>query len=197
MTVTGDGTYASPMSVLATAVGTYTWHSTYSGDTNNNPASDNGANEGLVTVTPMCPTVTGIGRIGVHHQSTVLVVTFDGTVDPTKADNTKDYKVIRPSGATVPIISAKFNPATNTVRLIPAVRLNVHYHFKLSLVIPCPFQQTPATVIVPFGSKYSLIGFHNHKGEFVTVDHGRITGFYNHQGEYIPVHRGELDRVKR
>ena len=50
VTVNGDGTYSSPTSVLATEVGIYTWHATYSGDDNNNGASDNGANEGVTTV---------------------------------------------------------------------------------------------------------------------------------------------------
>ena len=49
VTVTGDGTYSSP-SVLATEVGAYTWHATYSGDSLNNGASDNGANEGVTTI---------------------------------------------------------------------------------------------------------------------------------------------------
>ena len=141
-----------------------------------------------------CPTVSGIGRIGVHHQRTELVVTFDGVVDPAKAANPLDYEVIRPSGKTIPIKSATFNPATNAVTVIPAVKLNVHYHFKLSVVIPCPNEQTPETVIVPFGGKGSLIGFHNHKGEFVTVQNGRITGFDNHQGQFIPVHHGKIEK---
>ena len=42
--------YNSPTSVLATQVGTYTWHAHYSGDTNNNGADDNGTNEGVITV---------------------------------------------------------------------------------------------------------------------------------------------------
>ena len=49
VTVNGTGVYNSP-TVLATQVGTYTWHAHYSGDTNNNGADDNGANEGVITV---------------------------------------------------------------------------------------------------------------------------------------------------
>ena len=47
---TGDGVYGSPTSVLATEVGTYSWHAVYSGDTLNAGASDNGANEGVTTI---------------------------------------------------------------------------------------------------------------------------------------------------
>ena len=49
VTVSGDNTYSSP-NVTATQVGTYTWHAAYSGDTNNNGATDNGTNESLTTV---------------------------------------------------------------------------------------------------------------------------------------------------
>jgi hypothetical protein len=129
------------------------------------------------TYMPVCPTVVGIGRIGLHHQPTELVVTFDGTVDPNKADNPADYSVITRTGRTIPIKSATFDPDTNAVTVISAQRLNVHHHFDLSLVIPCPNEQTPETVVIPFGGKASLIGFHNHRGEFVPVKNGRIVGF--------------------
>ena len=46
VTVNGNGTYTAPV-VAATQVGTYTWHATYSGDSNNNSAVDNGQNESL------------------------------------------------------------------------------------------------------------------------------------------------------
>jgi hypothetical protein len=149
----------------------------------------------LPATTP-CPTVVGLGRIGVHHQRTELVVSFDGTVDPTKADNPSNYSVITPSGKTIPVKSASFDPATNSVTLIPARRLNVHHDFRLSLEIPCPNEQTSETVIIPFGSKQSLIGFHNHRGEFVSVKNGRIDGFYDYKDQFIPVHNGKIVRVK-
>ena len=146
--------------------------------------------------TPACPTVGGLGRIGVHHQRTKLIVSFDGTVDPTKAENPGDYSVIARSGKTIPIKSASFDPATNSVTLIPARRLNVHYDFRLSLAIPCPNEQTSETVVIPFGGKRSLIGFHNHRGEFVSVKNGRINGFFNHNDRFIPVHNRKIVRLK-
>jgi hypothetical protein len=149
----------------------------------------------LPATTP-CPTVVGLGRIGVHHQRTKLVVSFDGTVDPTKAENPSDYSVITPSGKTIPIKSASFDPATNSVTLITARRLNVHHDFRLSLEIPCPNEQSSETVVIPFGSKRSLIGFHNHRGEFVSVKNGRIDGFFNYKDQFIPVHNGKIVRLK-
>ncbi len=148
------------------------------------------------TYLPACPTVSGIRRIGVHHQRTLLVVTFDGPVDPAKADDPGDYAVIRPSGKTISIKSATYDPATNAVALIPAERLNVHDRFRLSVVLPCPNEPTGETVVIPFGGKDSLIGFHNHRGEFVSVKNGRITGFDNREGVFIPVHHGKIEEEK-
>ena len=48
VTIAGDGTYTSP-TITATQVGTYTFHANYAGDTLNNGAVDNGANESLTT----------------------------------------------------------------------------------------------------------------------------------------------------
>jgi hypothetical protein len=147
------------------------------------------------TYLPACPTLTSIGRIGVHHQETKLIVTFDGPVDPAKAEMPANYTVITHTGQKIPITSAKFDPATNSVTLIPAIKLNVHLHYDLSVVLPCPNEQTGDTVIVPFGGKRSLIGFHNHRGEFVSVQNGRITGFENKRGQFVPVHNGHIVKV--
>jgi hypothetical protein len=123
-----------------------------------------------------CPTTGKIGRIGVHHQRTLLILPFNGTVDPAKAADPADYHVITRAGRTIPIVSADFNPATNSVTLRPAVRLNVHDRFKLWVRIPCPSTDNDI-VTIPFGTKYSLIGFHNHKGQFIPVRNGRIVRF--------------------
>jgi hypothetical protein len=147
------------------------------------------------TYLPACPTVAGIGRIGVHHQETKLVVTFDGPVDPAKAEIPVDYAVFKNSGKKVSIKSATFDPIANSVTLVPAGHLNVHYHYRLSVVLPCPNEVTGETVIVPFGGKRSLIGFHNHRGEFVSVEHGRITGFENKRSQFVPVRHGHIVRV--
>ncbi len=64
-------------------------------------------------------------------------------------------------------------------------------------MIPCPNEATPETVVIPFGSKDSLIGFHNHKGEYVSVKNGRINGFLNRSGQFIPVHNRKIERLER
>jgi hypothetical protein len=82
--------------------------------------------------------------------------------------------VITRTGQKVPIISANYNPATNSVTLRTARPLNVHHRFRLSVKLPCPDGAPEETVIIPFGRKSSLIGFHDKHGHFVTVHAGAI-----------------------
>jgi hypothetical protein len=48
--VNGDGTYSTPNGYLPTAAGSYTWSASYSGDSNNDSATDNGQNESETVV---------------------------------------------------------------------------------------------------------------------------------------------------
>jgi hypothetical protein len=105
--------------------------------------------------TPMCQ-VSGLVRFGVHHQQTQLVVSFTGTVDPTLANNPANYTIIASNGERIAVVSATFDSATNSVTLIPARRLNAHFHFVLQFTLPCP---GGTQVSVPFGGKASLGGF--------------------------------------
>lgn len=76
-------------------------------------------------------------------------------------------------------------------------RLNVRHDYRLPLVIPCANESADKTMIFPFGSKYSLIGFDNPKVEFVTISDGKITGFYNRDAVYITVHNGRRHLSRR
>ncbi len=161
-------------------------------------ADSSGSSTVTVTYTyaAPCPTIVSIGRTGLHHQQTRLVVTFDGAVDPAKAANPDNYSVITPSGRTIRIISAEFNPATNAVTLIPETQLNVHYMFRLKAVLPCQDMQMETTVIVPFGSKKSLIGFQNHRGDIVEVKNSRIVGYETRNNVFVPVRDGKIEKVR-
>ena len=60
VSVSGNGTYTTPVGTLptrGTVTGTYKWDSSYSGDTNNNSASENGAAGEQVTVNPASPCI--------------------------------------------------------------------------------------------------------------------------------------------
>ena len=60
--VSGNGTYTTPtgyaLPTTGTVTGTYQWDTSYSGDTNNNTASDTNASNEQVMVSPASPTLT-------------------------------------------------------------------------------------------------------------------------------------------
>ncbi|HKM53704.1 MAG TPA: choice-of-anchor E domain-containing protein [Isosphaeraceae bacterium] len=141
------------------------------------------------TYVPECPTAVGIGRIGLHHQQTQIVVTYSGVVNPVLAENPNDYTVITRTGKKIPIISATFNPSTNSVTLIPAHRLNVHHHFLLSAKPPCPIGQPGNAQIIPFGGKQTLLGFYNHRGQFVPFHPRGSAGSESRRGQSVAIHQ--------
>ncbi len=63
VTVSGNGTYSTPTPVLPTQVGNYVWSATYSGDTNNSTATDNGQNE-TSTVSQAGPAINTVASAG-------------------------------------------------------------------------------------------------------------------------------------
>ncbi|HXY61070.1 MAG TPA: hypothetical protein VEH26_05660 [Chthoniobacterales bacterium] len=58
VTVTGDNSYSTPTGFTPSTPDTYTWHATYSGDSNNASVTDNGQNESEVAVPAGSPTPT-------------------------------------------------------------------------------------------------------------------------------------------
>ncbi|MBV8316042.1 MAG: choice-of-anchor E domain-containing protein [Planctomycetaceae bacterium] len=123
------------------------------------------------TYTPATCAITRISRIGVHNQTTQLIVAFSGTVNPTLAENVNNYSIIASDGTKIAVVSAVYDATTNSVTLTPAKKLNAHYTFTLSATLPCT---TVMTVLVPFGGKPTLIGFVNHRGQFVPITNGVI-----------------------
>ena len=103
VTVAGDGTYNSPSCPLMTQVGTYTWSATYSGDTLNNGAVDNGQNESVTSIkaSPSIATqasVTGNGVVGTD--STSDTATISGGDDP---QGSIQFSITDPNGITTQV----------------------------------------------------------------------------------------------
>ena len=89
VTVNGDGTYSTPTGFLlpssGAVTGTYQWNATYSGDTFNNPASDNSDPNERITVVPAAPTIATTPNptsTTVGHTLTDVAV-LSGTYFPT------------------------------------------------------------------------------------------------------------------
>jgi uncharacterized repeat protein (TIGR01451 family) len=101
--VTGDGSYDSPSCPTLTEVGSYTWSASYSGDSLNNGAVDNGDNETVTSIkaSPSIATkasVTGNGVVGTD--STSDTATVSGGDDPT---GTIQFSITDPNGQTTDV----------------------------------------------------------------------------------------------
>jgi uncharacterized repeat protein (TIGR01451 family) len=109
VTVSGDDTYDAPASVPLTEVGTYTWSASYSGDSLNNGAFDNGDNESITTgkASPAISTQaseTGNGVVGTATTSDTATVS--GGVTPT---GTITFTLKAPDGTTSTIATDTVN----------------------------------------------------------------------------------------
>ncbi|MFO0951660.1 MAG: Ig-like domain-containing protein [Isosphaeraceae bacterium] len=67
------------------------------------------------------PTVTVVTRYGYHWTPTEIVIGFSAPLDPARAQNVANYSLrLAGSCAVVPILAARYNPATFQVTIIPA-----------------------------------------------------------------------------
>jgi hypothetical protein len=77
------------------------------------------------------PHVTQVERFGIHMMPTTVVVSFDEPLDAASAGNVANYSITGPSGKTIAIRSATYDPVSGTVTLRPAQRINIHHSYKL------------------------------------------------------------------
>jgi uncharacterized repeat protein (TIGR01451 family) len=82
------------------------------------------------------PAVTSLQRFGYHAQPTLFVLTFSSALDPARAQNVHNYTLapIGPHGRLgkqIRIVSAVYNPATQTVTLHPAIRVYLFQSYRL------------------------------------------------------------------
>jgi hypothetical protein len=79
------------------------------------------------------PQVTSVLRYGFHAQSTFLFISFNGALDPNSARNVSNYQIVGPGGHDIKVKRAAYDPATHTVTLQPARRLNLHQSYRLTI----------------------------------------------------------------
>jgi|GEM_PF-6965475 len=114
------------------SIGTHQVTATYSGDAHYSASS---SSETLQVVAPPAidgPQVVDVTRQGFHLMPTMLVVSFNGPLDPIPAQNTANYQITGPTGR-IPVISAVYDPSALTVTLTPRMRLNTQRAFTLTI----------------------------------------------------------------
>jgi hypothetical protein len=80
------------------------------------------------------PTEVSLQRFGIHMQPTVLVLTFHDGLNPTSASDRSNYRIVGPSGQSIPILSAAYDPTSNTVTILPQARINLHHSYQLTVI---------------------------------------------------------------
>ncbi len=79
------------------------------------------------------PQIVDLSRQGIHTDPTRITLGFNADLDPTRAENPANYRLISPGkdktlgtrdDVVVPIVSATYDEATQTVTLAPRYRLN-------------------------------------------------------------------------
>ncbi|MFI5459139.1 MAG: Ig-like domain repeat protein [Isosphaerales bacterium] len=134
-----NGHEQGAFSIATLSAGPHTISATYNGDTTFapstvpshliqtvNPVTQGGGSPGIDG-----PTVESLQRYGIHMQPTVLALTFSDGLDPARASDPSNYRIVGPAGRVIGIRSAVYDPATDSVTLRPRKRIDLHdtYHF--------------------------------------------------------------------
>jgi hypothetical protein len=150
-----DGQEVATLTTSTLAAGTHTVTAAFAGDPAFAPSASNGVTVDVAapsptpTPTPTAttsspipvapadgPRVMDLQRFGYHAQPTVLVLTFDETLDPSTATDPANYTIVPlgphgKNGHAIAIARVSYNAAARTVTLRPSRRLNVHDRFEL------------------------------------------------------------------
>jgi hypothetical protein len=133
-----NGSDLATLSITTLAAGTHTISATYSGDTTFAASAVASPLIHTVNAAPPPgidgPTVVSLQRFGIHMQPTVLVLRFNDGLDPTSAQDLRNYKIVGPDGRSIGIGSATFDPAANTVTLRPVTRIDIHHTYHLTVI---------------------------------------------------------------
>ena len=79
-------------------------------------------------------TVAGVSRFGYHWQPTTLQVFFSAPLDTASAEDANDYRIVGPDHRSIAVLSATYDPASQSVTLVPAERLNLHVTYHLTVI---------------------------------------------------------------
>jgi hypothetical protein len=119
------------------------------------------------------PTVVSLVRFGFHTQPTSLVLTFSSALDATTAQNVNNYQIALLGahgkvGKRIHVSAAVYDPATFTVTIDPAQRLDLHKLYRLTVIGTTPSGLTGATG-VPLAGEGGVSGTN-----YVAVVSGKI-----------------------
>jgi hypothetical protein len=129
------GSIEAAFSISTLTAGTHKISATYDGDTTFAASNPSGPITEIVHDPAVeGPKVVKVLRYGVHWQPTVLVLSFSAALDPTSAQDPRNYVIVGPEGGRDAIGTAVYDPTTHTVTLRPRSRIDIHYAYRLTVV---------------------------------------------------------------
>lgn len=152
--VNGVGEVATLSMHANLSIGTHQIVARYTGDTNYEPSPTTAPKPLVVVAAPVAgPTVTSVTRYGYHWMPTELVVGLSTALDPTRAQSTANYSLrIAGTSISIPIVSARYNPTTHQVTLLPARLLPLKYTYILTVNGTPPFGLTSTSGVYLSGA---------------------------------------------
>ena len=79
------------------------------------------------------PSVMHVQRYGYHRHPTSIVLFFNEPLDPSRAEDVRNYRIDGPKGQSIGINTAHYNAATQTVTLKPNQRIDIHHNYHLTV----------------------------------------------------------------
>ncbi len=143
VSATGIAKLVRPFSVgMHTLVAKYSGDRNFKGSTSTSTTIFVTAGAGAGRVEPSA--VLGVQRFGFHAQPTILTVFFATALDPSRAQNPANYVIVGPVGAAIPVLSASYDPAAESVTLVPSQSLDLHKAYQFTIVAQPPNGLTDA-----------------------------------------------------
>ena len=127
------------LTVASLGVGRHTITAVYGGDATFAASSSTVATVVINPTSADGPRVTGLVRYGFHAQPTIFVLSFNGPLDPARAEDVLNYTLVGPlgglgrGGSPIAIGQVIYDAAADTVTLLPVRGLNVHYRYTLTI----------------------------------------------------------------
>ena len=131
-TLVGTAPVSSSVATLTIptpSAGSHTFQAIFTG----NPSFASSSSQ--QTASAVSPQVTHVSRYGYHDQATYLLVDFNGPLDPASAEDIANYTIEGPghSRDRLKLGMAIYDPATDSVTLVPILRLNIHQTYTLTI----------------------------------------------------------------
>jgi hypothetical protein len=92
------------------------------------------ANRPVATPAPPPPIVESLKRFGTRARRTSLVLAFSAPLDPARADNPGNYRIVGRHHRPVRIRSVVYNPAAETVTLYPRTKISLNRAYGVTVI---------------------------------------------------------------